>query len=114
MMQRVVSAVFLSVLCHVAFAMNVVASAAPGAEFFEEPQIRLFEFDLSEAALNDLRRAPRSYVNGTVREGSQVLTNVGVHLRGNGSFRPLEEKPSFAVKFDHAVEKQTYRGLDKL
>ncbi|MES2569792.1 MAG: CotH kinase family protein, partial [Verrucomicrobiota bacterium] len=42
------------------------------------------------------------------------MANAGVRLKGMGSFRPLDEKPSFAVKFDAFDEAQTYRGLKKL
>lgn len=43
-----------------------------------------------------------------------MVSNVGVHLKGEGSFRALTEKPSLAIKFDQFVEKQTYHGLKKL
>jgi hypothetical protein len=87
---------------------------AAGAEFFHEPILRTFNIQLSEAALGQLRASPRSYVTGAVMEGEHVLTNVAIRLRGNGSFRSLEEKPSFSVKFDQFATNQTYRGLGKL
>lgn len=61
-----------------------------------------------------LRRQGRTYAKATVREGAHVLTNVGVRLKGMGSFRPLHEKPSLAVKFDEFAEGQEYFGLTKL
>ena len=90
------------------------ARKPPGDKFFNEPQIRTFHFEIPEAASNQLRLSPRSYVVGTVREGRHVLTNVAIRLRGNGSFRSLEDKPSFAMKFDGFATNQTYRGLSKL
>ena len=48
------------------------------------------------------------------REGDRVLTNVAFHLKGMGSFRTVDEKASFAVKFDEFVEGQEYAGLTKL
>jgi spore coat protein H len=84
------------------------------AEFFDEPGIRLFQFEVSEPALLQLRRSPRGYVTATVREGDQVLTNVAIRLKGMGSFRSVDEKPSLAVKFDEFATNQTYRGLSKL
>jgi spore coat protein CotH len=47
-------------------------------------------------------------------EGGRVLANVGVHLKGMGSFRSVDEKASFAVKFDKFVPAQKYFGLTKL
>jgi len=86
----------------------------PGAEFFSEQAIRTFHFEISEAGLNQLRRSPRSYVSGTVREGNRVLTNVAIRIKGMGSFRTIDEKPSLAVKFDEFATNQNYRGLNKL
>ena len=85
-----------------------------GAEFFNEPTLRTFHFEVSEAALNQLRQNPKTYVSGTVREGEHVMTNVAIRLRGHGSFRSLAERPSFAIKFDEFVTNQSYRGLSKL
>ncbi|HEY0550627.1 MAG TPA: CotH kinase family protein [Verrucomicrobiae bacterium] len=97
-----------------AFAAKDSQRAAASAEFFREPVLRTINIQLSEAALGQLRGAPRSYVTGAVVEGKHFLTNVAIRLRGNGSFRSLDEKPSFAVKFDEFATNQTYRGLRKL
>jgi len=83
-------------------------------EFFSDPKVRVFQFEISEAGLASLRRSPHTYVSGTVREGRQVLTNVAIHLKGMGSFRTVDEKASFAVKFDEFVHDQDYGGLTKL
>src|SRR6185503_17658588 len=72
------------------------------------------QFEISDPALRSLQRMSRNYVKGTVREGDVVLTNVGFRLKGMGSFRPIYEKPSFAVKFDEFDEGQEYSGLTKL
>jgi hypothetical protein len=83
-------------------------------EFFNDSKVRLFQFDIPQAGLVSLRRQPRTYVRGTMREGDRVLTNVAFHLKGMGSFRTVDEKASFAVKFDEFVEGQEYAGLTKL
>src|SRR5688572_26419998 len=83
-------------------------------DFFNDPKIRIFHFEISPAALSSLQRSENTYVKGTVREGTQMFTNVGIRLKGMGSFRPVFEKPSFAVKFDEFVEDQEYSGLTKL
>lgn len=88
--------------------------ATPGVEFFQEPTVRVFEFKVPEEALMELTQSSRTYVSADVTEGKHVLTNVALRLKGMGSFRSLEEKPSFAVKFDEFDEQQTYRGLKKL
>jgi len=111
---------FLCMACLIATGPAGVAAGldrpkkAPGEKFFTEPTPRTFNFEISEVALDQLRRSPRAYVPATLREGDRVLTNVAVRLKGMGSFRTIDEKPSLAVKFDEFVPGQQYRGLDKI
>jgi spore coat protein CotH len=88
--------------------------AADRDDFFADPSLRVFQIELSEAAMESLRRSSNAYVSGTVREGAQVFTNVGIHLKGIGSFQPLERKPSFVVRFNEFAPGLAYRGLTKL
>src|SRR4030095_10422580 len=74
---------------------NPAAKKDASWEYFNDPKIRTFHFEIPPAGLTVLQRSQRTYVKGTVREGSQVFTNVGIRLKGMGSFRPLYEKPSF-------------------
>jgi len=83
-------------------------------EFFADRTVRLFQIELSDAAIDSLRRGSRQYVSGIVREGDVVFPNVGIHLKGMGSFQPLEQKPSFVLKFDEYRPDQEYCGLTKL
>ena len=89
-------------------------AAPPGAEFFANKSVPTFKIEIVGEQLEALKKDNRQYVRATVREGTNVLTNVAVHLKGMGSFRKLEEKPSFAVRFDRFVPTQTYSGLSKL
>ena len=82
--------------------------------FFADPAVRLFEIELSDSAMASLRTNPRRHVKGTVREGGQVFRNVAIHLKGMGSFQPLDEKPSFVIKFNEFVPGQEYCGMSKL
>ena len=84
------------------------------AAFFADPTIRLFDLQISPAELSQLTRNSETYVPAELREGETVLARVGVRLKGNGSFRSISEKPSFAIKFDEYVESQTYQGFKKL
>lgn len=94
-------------------ANKLEARKPPGDKFFTEPALRTFHFEISDVALNQLRRLPRQYVSANVREGDRVLTNVAVRIKGMGSFRSIDEKPSLAVKFDEFTD-QKYRGLSKI
>src|SRR2546427_1653467 len=82
--------------------------------FFADPTVRVFDIELSEAAAGLLKVTPRHYVVGTVREGTEVFTNIGIHLKGMGSFRSLDDQPSFVLKFDHGNSTQEHCGLTKL
>src|SRR5690349_18660749 len=70
------------------------AKKGAGQEFFSDPKVRLFQFEISPSGVAALRRMPRAYVSGTVREGNRVLTNVAIRLKGMGSFRTVDEKAS--------------------
>jgi len=92
------------------------AKADPGAEFFDSAELRTFKITLGKeqyAALSDNNRN-RQYVSATVAVGGVTYSNVAVRLKGIGSFRPLHEKPSLAVKFDEYVEDQKFFGLSKI
>jgi spore coat protein H len=94
------------------------ASAAdrrpPGDELFSDPTIRHFKIDIAEPELQKLRRDHKTYVRATVTAGGQIFKDCGVRLKGEGSFRPIDDKPSFAVKFDEFEPAQRYCGLNKI
>jgi hypothetical protein len=85
----------------------------PGERFFSDP-IQTFSIQVDESALEVLKKNDRSYVHATVKVGTNVYRDVGIHLKGMGSFRPFNEKPSFSVKFDKYVLRQRFDGLTKL
>jgi hypothetical protein len=95
-------------------AAEAATSATKEADFFTDPRVRLFQIEIAEEGLASLRRAPRAYVSATVREGNHTLTNVAIHLKGMGSFRTVDEKASFAVKFDEYARDQQYLRFTKL
>ncbi len=95
------------------------AKPAPALDLFvlgEIPRVRL---ELTEDAMERLRRSPRKYVAGAVVEsladGERRYTNVAIRLKGGpGSFRALDEQPAFTVNFDRLAPGQTFHGLKKL
>ncbi|MFM1767974.1 MAG: hypothetical protein RJA22_503 [Verrucomicrobiota bacterium] len=102
----------------VALLAGAAATAAPpgsppGHALFTDGRLRTFRIEVTGPALEALRKSERSYTRATVREGDRVYVDVGVHLKGMGSFQPLDQKPSFAVKFDKYTPDQEYDGLSK-
>ncbi len=94
--------------------MVAADGAAPGHELFSETAIRHFRIVLADSELEKLRRDHNTYVRSTVTVGDQEFRDAGVRLKGRGSFRPLEDKPSFALKFNEFTAGQRFCGLTKI
>jgi hypothetical protein len=75
--------------------------ARPAPEdLFASPHVWHLELTAAEAALNALRQNPRDDVPLLVQCEGRLYPNVQAHLKGaTGSFRPLDEKPSWTLKF---------------
>jgi CotH kinase protein len=86
---------------------------AGGDPFAAHPVWRI-EIELTPQSLDGLRTQSRKYVPATVRAFGEVFSGVGVHLKGRGSFRPIDDKPSFTVDFGKFVTGQKMRGLEKI
>jgi hypothetical protein len=70
---------------------------------------------LQEDALEALRDAPRTYVPAVFEHAGVVRTDVGVRLKGNNSYRDLDEKPAFRVRFGaYDASAGRYAGLERL
>src|SRR5688572_4396253 len=85
-------------------------TATAGDALFSQLQVYRLKIDLPPAAQDALRKDPKTYVRASVREGGQTLADVGVRLKGSGSFQGLEKKPSFAIKFNEFISGQKFKG----
>lgn len=92
----------------------VFSAAASDAEFFTNGLVHRFEIQLSETNLEALRIEPREYVSATVRADGQTYTNVGVHLKGVATFRPVDDQPSLTLNFSKFAKDQRFFGLRKI
>ena len=81
---------------------------------FTTATVLQLHLDLPTPAIVALKGEPRKFVRATVREGEGNYKEVGVHLKGVGSFRPIDEKPSFTLKFNHFTSGQRFHGLTKV
>ena len=93
---------------------TALAANTPGHELFSERAVRQFKIHMEAAEWEKLKADNRSYVRASITVDGDGFKPVGVRLKGQGSFRPLEERPSLAVKFDEFVDGQKFCGLTKI
>ena len=86
----------------------------PSAIIYAQDHVPRFDLDIQPISMELLEDDPREYVPATFRHGDIVLQNVGVKLKGDTTFRELDEKPSFKIKFDKFVEGQRFLGLKRM
>jgi hypothetical protein len=91
------------------------------AELYDPTKLPRFDIELPPAsvtALNLVTSAedPRQdvYVTGSLKYGTETVTNIGIRIKGEGSFQKLDKKPPFKLKFDAFVDKQEFRGLRRM
>jgi|GEM_PF-412738 len=83
--------------------------------FFTNFNLTRISLEISEEALESLRKTPREYVRITLREGDLVLSNVAAHLKGGvGSFRKVDDRPGFTLDFNRFAPEGRFHGLKKL
>jgi hypothetical protein len=99
-----------AIVCSAAAASKV----APGQALFSSDTVPQIRIQVPSAEWEQLRRVNRTYVRATINVGTNEWRNVGIRLKGHGSFKPLESKPSLAVKFNEFVSGQAFDGLTKI
>lgn len=89
----------------------------PGTEdvFSDETPVLRLRIEVAPDDLDALRTDHRGYVRATLREGSDVIRDVGLRLKGSaGSFQPIEaDKPGFTVKVNRFAPGKRFHGLKK-
>jgi hypothetical protein len=103
--------------------------AATGCQRLEEPDLPpatnadelyslgtfpYFYLELDQEAWDALEVAPKEWVSGRFRYRDQEFSDVGIRLKGNFTLTPLDEKPSFKVKFNKFVKGRRFLGLEEL
>ena len=100
------------------------ADSSAGDDLFADGAVTHLKIEVSPPEMEILRgyafrrEAPqeeRPSVRCTVREGTQTWTNVSLHLKGSaGSFRPVDDTPSFTLNFSKHASQQRFHGLSKI
>ena len=102
-------------LLAVLLALSGLAAEIPSASFFTTGAVHRLQISIAPEGLASLRTNSRQHVTATLREGTNTIQNVGVHLKGStGSFRPLDVKPALTLSFDHFEPATRFHGLRKI
>lgn len=89
-------------------------AGVPAAEdLFAQPKVYRFKIDLPAAARESLQKVPKQYVKASVSEGGKTCADVGVRLKGSGSFQTIDKKPGLALKFNEFVKNQELHGRSR-
>jgi spore coat protein CotH len=80
---------------------------------FRDTAIHTIRIEIPPSGLSKLTQGNRDYVRATVRDENVTLRDVGVRLKGHGTFQPVEKKPALAMKVNEFVSGQEYRGVSK-
>jgi spore coat protein CotH len=82
--------------------------------FFKDGKIPHLKIEVGQKEADSLRREPRKYVKGKLKDGDKEFTDVAIHLRGAvGSFRAFDDKPGLTINMDKFKDDQKWNGLDK-
>ncbi|HXQ88524.1 MAG TPA: CotH kinase family protein, partial [Solirubrobacterales bacterium] len=112
----------IALACLAGFLVLPGAAAADEAEpLFDPASVAAIDFTLPPASLQKLQEEPETdeyqHAEITVKVGgvTHSLADIGFRLKGgHGSFRELDGKAAFKVKFAEFVKKQKLLGLKKL
>src|SRR5262249_7902330 len=70
-----------------------------------------FAIEVAPAQLEALRQDSRAYVQARVTVGQRVFEPVGLHLKGKGSFREIDDKPALTLDFAHYQPELRFEGM---
>jgi spore coat protein H len=84
-------------------------------DFFSRGEIPLVRITAAPDACQQLESDPRTFVRVDVQIDGVIYRDVGLHMKGRGgSFRSLNSKPGFTLKFNKFSKGQRFQGLEKI
>jgi spore coat protein H len=107
----------VGLICALVGSASTPRAAAPGVAEGQGMELRpLYRFQLTLAAEDQaqLRTHSRHFVPVRLRIDGVNQGQAAIHLKGHGSFRPLEDKPSFTLDFARSDPPPPFHGLRKI
>jgi len=94
------------------------AGEDPSEWLYDPARVVAIDLSLPPASRAALAVDPNEYVDGVLSASSGSVVHgpmdVGIRLKGSGSFRDLSGKAAFKVKFNHSVPGGRFLGLRRL
>jgi spore coat protein H len=84
------------------------------SELFAIGAVWRLRLEVTSEDLKSLRSNPRHYVHATLLEGTNILRNVAIRLKGSSSFQNVDGKPSFTTDCDRFRAGQRFHGLSRI
>jgi spore coat protein H len=81
---------------------------------FDDGSVWRVQIELSAPNAERLRVEPRKYVPANISISGELIREVGIQLKGYGSFQSLDEKPNFTIDFGKFVRGQRSGELEKV
>ena len=88
-------------------------AAGTNGDLFAQGVLWRLQLEIPAQEMKSLRSNPREYVKATLREGTNVVRDIGIRLKGASSFQPVDQKPAFTLNCDKFVFGQRFHGLSK-
>jgi len=83
-------------------------------ELFDRPRVLPLKIEIPGPSLEELKKEPKKYVKANVREGDKTYAEVGIRMKGSGSFQSIEKKPSLSIKFNEFVTGALFHGHSRI
>lgn len=86
----------------------------PSNAIYEQDEFPRFDLEIPPASWAALTSSPTTYARATLHYGAEVVSDIGLRLKGSSNFVPLGQKASFKIKFDHFVAGQRFHNLKNM
>jgi spore coat protein H len=101
----------LRALCLGLFLSQGAWAADESEGLFSKDQVIRILIQIEPAGVRALTGNPREYVPGSISKGTNAIGEARVRLKGNYSFRPINNKPGFSVSLSSLTAQKQFGGL---